>query len=233
VFSTGEIRLDNPVYAALSSAHARFARSRGRVLAYEADFAPFLAFPAEPTATDWADAAGLVGPGRIAAVLHSGLEPAEPWQPLRDYETVQMVGDGIAGSAEPEAIPLGPADVREMLALARETEPGPFLQRTVELGTYLGIRRDGALVAMAGERFHFDGWREISGVCTAPSHRGEGLASRLVGALIDGILARGERPFLHVLTSNAGAIRIYERLGFHVRRDVTVTAMRAGPAMGD
>jgi ribosomal protein S18 acetylase RimI-like enzyme len=229
VFSTGEIRLDNPVYAALSSAHARFARSRGRVLAYEAEIAPFLAFPAEPSATDWADAAELVGPGRIAAVLHSGLEPAEPWQPLRDFETVQMVGDRIAsGSAEREAIPLGPDDVPEMLALVRETEPGPFLQRTVELGTYLGIRRDGALVAMGGERFHFDGWREISGVCTAPSHRGHGWASRLVGALIDGILARGERPFLHVLTSNTGAIRIYERLGFAVRRDVTVTAMRAG-----
>jgi predicted GNAT family acetyltransferase len=89
-----------------------------------------------------------------------------------------------------------------MLELVAQTEPGPFLPRTVELGNYLGIRREGALVAMAGERFRLDGWTEISAVCTSPDHRGQGLASALMGALIAGIQHRSERVFLHVLATN-------------------------------
>ena len=96
-------------------------------------------------------------------------------------------------------------DVPEVLELVRATEPGPFLERTIELGRYLGIGREG-LVAMAGERMALDGWREISGVCTAPDHRRQGLAARLVGAIAAGIHARSERAFLHVLASATGAI---------------------------
>jgi predicted GNAT family acetyltransferase len=112
-----------------------------------------------------------------------------------------------------------------MLDLVRRTDPGPFLERTIELGDYVGIRRDGQLVAMAGERLHFDGWTEISAVCTAPSDRGHGLASRLVGALIAGIQQRSERAFLHVLTTNTSAIRLYEELGFRVRRSLTISVL--------
>ena len=113
-----------------------------------------------------------------------------------------------------------------MLELVAETEPGPFLNRTIELGDYLGIRRDGALVAMAGERLRFDGWTEISGVCTIPTHRGRGLASGLVGALIAGIERRSQRAFLHVLSTNTSAIRVYEQLGFRIRRSATITVIK-------
>jgi predicted GNAT family acetyltransferase len=105
-----------------------------------------------------------------------------------------------------------------MLELVARTEPGPFLTRTIELGDYLGVRRDGALAAMAGERFRPEGWTEISAVCTAPEHRGEGLASRLVGALVAGIERRLEGAFLHVLATNTAAIRLYEQLGFRISR---------------
>jgi predicted GNAT family acetyltransferase len=113
---------------------------------------------------------------------------------------------------------LGAADVPEMLDLVARTRPGPFLPRTVELGTYLGIRRQGALVAMAGERLHPPGWTEISAVCTDPDHRGQGLAARLVLAVAAGIKDRGETPFLHTSAGNANAIRLYESLGFRLRR---------------
>jgi predicted GNAT family acetyltransferase len=116
-----------------------------------------------------------------------------------------------------------------MLALVAETEPGPFLARTVELGNYLGIRRGGALVAMAGERFHLDGWTEISAVCTRPDHRGQGLAAQLMGALIAGIQRRSERAFLHVMSTNTGAIRLYEALGFRVRQQATLTVVTREP----
>jgi predicted GNAT family acetyltransferase len=114
-----------------------------------------------------------------------------------------------------------------MLELVAETAPGPFLARTIELGAYLGIRHDGVLVAMAGERFHLEGWIEISAVCTKPDYRGRGLASQLIGALIVGIQRRSQRVFLHALSTNTGAIGLYEELGFRVRQTTTITvAMR-------
>jgi predicted GNAT family acetyltransferase len=113
-----------------------------------------------------------------------------------------------------------------MLDLASRTKPGPFLTGTVEMGTYLGIRRDGALVAMAGERLHPPGWTEISAVCTDDAWRGHGLATRLILAVAAGIRARGEIPFLHALASNTGAIRLYTELGFRLRRPVVFSVTR-------
>ena len=200
MFPTDEALLDNPAYAALCGAHARFAQVRGRARRYPVDVAPFLALPSPPSAQDWQDAAGLVSPGTYAAVRYSGAELPDAWQAVEAFDLVQMIGERVTGVDCSEAIPLGAADVPEMLELVTQTEPGPFLTRTIELGDYLGIRRNGALVAMAGERFHLDGWTEISAVCTKPDHRGQGLASRLVGALIAGIQLRSQRVFLHVLT---------------------------------
>jgi predicted GNAT family acetyltransferase len=87
-----------------------------------------------------------------------------------------------------------PADVPEMLELTARTKPGPFLPRTIDMGTYLGIRRDGRLVAMAGERLHPAGWTEISAVCTDEAWRGQGLSSRLILALGAGYRKPGRKP---------------------------------------
>jgi ribosomal protein S18 acetylase RimI-like enzyme len=222
---TDEALLDNPVYAALCGPHARFAQVRGRVRRYAADVAPFLGLPSPPSAQDWRDAADLLAPGSYAAVRYSGAELPDAWQAVDEFDLVQMIGQRVTGVDCPEAIPLGAADVPEMLELVAQTAPGPFLTRTFELGEYLGIRRDGALVAMAGERFHLDGWTEISAICTKPDHRGEGLASQLVGALIAGIELRSERAFLHVLSTNTAAIRLYEELGFRVRQTTRITVV--------
>ena len=221
--------LDNPVYAALCGDHARFAQIRGRARRYPADIAPFFAVPSQPSANDWQDAAALVETGTYAAVLRDGAEGPPGWSAVRTFDVVQMIGERVTSGACPEAVSLDGADIPEMLALVAETEPGPFLARTIELGDYLGIRRDGALVAMAGERLRLDGWTEISGVCTRPTDRGQGLASALVGALIAGIQRRSQRPFLHVLDTNTNAIRLYEELGFRVRRGATITVMTPEP----
>ncbi len=202
---------------------------RGRARRYPVDVAPFLALPSSPSAQDWRDAASLVTPGTYAAVRHSGAELPDAWQAVEAFDLVQMVGERVTGVDCSEAIPLGAADVPEMLELVAQTEPGPFLTRTVELGDYLGIRCDGVLVAMAGERFHLDGWTEISAVCTKPDYRGQGLASRLIGALIAGIQLRSQRAFLHVLDTNTGAIRLYEELGFRVRQTATITVVTWQP----
>ena len=229
MLETDEAQLDNPVYAALCGPHARFALALGRARRYPADVAPFFGLPSPPTAEDWQDAAGLLAPGSYAAVRNGAAALPEPWRVLDAFDLVQMVEERVRGADCPEAIPLGAADVPEMLELVARTEPGPFLSRTIELGDYLGIRRDGALVAMAGERFRLDGWTEISAVCTSAEHRGLGLASQLVRALIAGIQLRSERAFLHVLSSNTAAIRLYEQLGFRVRQTATIAVVTHEP----
>jgi ribosomal protein S18 acetylase RimI-like enzyme len=206
---------------------------RGRARRYPLDVAPFLALPSPPSAQDWEDAAELVAPGTNAAVGYSAAELPDGWQAVMAFDVVQMIGERVTGADCSEAIGLGAADVPEMLELVAQTEPGPFLPRTIELGDYLGIRCDGALVAMAGERLHLDGWTEISAVCTRPDYRGRGLASRLMGALIAGIQLRSQRAFLHVLSTNTGAIRLYEELGFRIRQTATLTVVtREPPAAG-
>ncbi len=217
--------LDNPVYASLCGAQARFAQVRGRVRRYPADVAPFLGMPSPPSPQDWRDAAGLVLPGTFVAVPYGAAALPDEWRALAAFDLVQMIGEQVSGVDCADAVALSAADVPEMMDLVARTEPGPFLRRTIELGEYRGIRSGGALVAMAGERFRVDGWTEISAVCTSAEHRGRGLASQLVGDLIARIQRRSQRVFLHVLSTNTAAIRLYEKLGFRVRQTTTITVV--------
>ncbi|WP_405016781.1 GNAT family N-acetyltransferase [Kitasatospora sp. NBC_00070] len=219
--------LDNPVVASLAGPHARFAEWRGRSVRYPADMTPFHGLPDRPEAADWAELAELAGPGAVVLLaIDAAVVPPADWEVPFRIDGVQLVGEQVLGKADPEAVRLGPADVPEMLALVERTRPGPFLSRTVEMGGYLGIRRDGALIAMAGERMHPPGHTEISAVCTDPAHRGEGLASRLLPAVAAGVRERGEIPFLHAAGDNTNAIRLYEALGFRLRRPITFTGVR-------
>jgi predicted GNAT family acetyltransferase len=224
-FSPDDARLDDPVYAALSGAQSRFAQRSGRALRYAPDIAPFLALPSDASSADWRDAAELVPAGTAVGAVHDGSALPESLQVTTTFELAQMIAEHAVGARDPEAVTLGPPDVPEMLELVRQTEPGPFLQRTIELGNYVGIRRDGALVAIGGERMHFDGWTEISAVCTAPACRGQGLASRLVLTLVADIQDRCEGVFLSVLSTNTNAIRLYEELGFRTRRSRTLSVL--------
>jgi ribosomal protein S18 acetylase RimI-like enzyme len=217
--------LDDPVRQSLAGHHARFAERRGRAVRYQPDVSPFAAVEDPADVRSWHDAAELVGPG--GTLVLPGVETGpEGWDIVFAGEGVQLVDTSLDAQPDPEAVPLGAADVPEILDLIARTEPGPFLPRTVELGAYFGVRRDGALVAMAGERLHPPGWTEISAVCTDPAFRGQGLATRLVRAVAAGIRERGETPFLHVLATNTNAVRLYESIGFTARRRVAFTAFQ-------
>jgi ribosomal protein S18 acetylase RimI-like enzyme len=219
--------LDNPAMAALLGPQARLAQRCGQALRYQPDVSPFAALPVNPDEAAWADLAELAGPAGVAVTAGVAAVPPPGWEVLRDLDGVQMVAGDVAAIPDPEAITLGPEDVGEMLALVARTRPGPFLARTIEHGTYLGIRRNGELVAMAGERIRPPGWTEISAVCTDERFRGQGLGTRLVLAVTAGITGRGEAAFLHASADNVGAIRLYEALGFRLRRRARFVVVRA------
>lgn len=221
--------LDNPVWAALTGPHAALADSRGRARRYPTDVSPFAALPSDAVAEDWHDLGRLVGAGGQIVRIGSGL-PALPqgWQVQFAGEGVQLVAtEALETGPYEEAVVLGEADVDEMLSLVERTEPGPFLARTYVLGGYLGVKRDGRLVAMAGQRLNPPGFTEISAVCTDPDHRGQGFGTRLVQAVAHTIRSRGETPMMHASASNTNAIRLYEALGFRVRTEVRFGAATA------
>ena len=231
--AAGDHPLDNPVWSALEGAHAELAevasvdgRSAGR---YRTDVSPFGAVedPTDPAC--WAALASVLGGHPTCVLVEPALVP-DGWEVMRVIDGVQMDGTGLEPADDPDAVMLTAADVPEMLALVERTRPGPYLPRTIEMGRYLGIRRDGELIAMAGERLHPAGWTELSAVCTDAAYRGQGLGTRLVRAVAAGVRARGELPFLHAAADNVNAIRLYEQLGFTLRRTGSFTILKHVPA---
>jgi predicted GNAT family acetyltransferase len=146
----------------------------------------------------------------------------------RIVQGVQMLATRpIAPPAgEGPIVELGDADAPEMLALAQLTEPGPFLPGTHTMGRFIGMRINGRLAAMAGERMRFPGFTEVSGVCTHPDFRGRGLARALSSVIANAIQQRGEQAFLHARATNHTAIALYESLGFELRSAVHVAVLR-------
>jgi ribosomal protein S18 acetylase RimI-like enzyme len=219
--------LDNAAWHALVGPHASFAIGNDLVRRYPEDVAPFVAVRTWNDPDVWDALSELVGPG--VEIGLTGLEGPIPedWEVLRRGAGVQLVQtDRLAPRRDEEAVVLGSDDVDEMLAIVERNQPGPFRPRTYELGRYVGIRRGGRLVAMAGERLHPEGWTEISAVATDAGHRRQGLASRLVLDVAFHIQQRGDRALLHAAAANVGAIAAYEKLGFALRRHTVVAAVR-------
>ena len=220
--------LADPVGESLRDRHTHLARRFGRAGAYLSGVATFAAVDNDLDPRRWDDLARLLGPGELADMFSSTAEPPADWEPVFVLDGFQMIytEDEPRRQTDVDVVELGSKDVPDMLDLVALTRPGPFFPRTPDMGTYLGIRKNGALVAMAGERLRPPGWTEISAVCTAPRAQGRGYASRLVTALVTSIIDRGDRPFLHVIKSNTAAISLYERLGFRIREEVTFRGFR-------
>jgi predicted GNAT family acetyltransferase len=219
--------LDNPVWNALSTTHASFAEGDSLAKRYPVDVAPFGA-TRDQSPESYHSLARLLGPQGTAAIPLAAM-PVLPagWSVVRRVDSAQMVWDSQTTSpAEHSFEELTISHVDEMLKLVELTKPGPFAKRTPELGSYLGIREAGKLVAMAGERLKPYGYTEISAVCTHPDYRGRGYASSLVSILIQRIKERNETPFLHVRMENVDAIRVYEKIGFNTRRKINIVVVK-------
>lgn len=221
--------LDRPVWSMLTGRQAHLAEGDARAVRIDRGYGPFGAAADTGTAAQAALAALAPPEGELWIV------EGEPWplppgtREVKRALLAQMVAGGAPPaprSGEPDIVPLTDAAAAEMAALAGHAQPGPWGAKTHRYGPFFGVREDGRadgrLLAMAGQRMLMPGMAEVSGVATWADCRGRGLARALIGHVMRAMATRGETPFLHSYADNAGAIALYESLGFRIRRQVHV-----------
>lgn len=210
--------LDRPVWNSLATAHAGLAQGDRRARRYPPAIVPFGA-AADSSDASLAALAALPAEGEVMAIVEAVETEAPPGLEivLRDNLVQMAARQPYPRIADDRIVPLTPADAAEMLDLATLTKPGPFTLGAQELGTFWGIRIDGRLAAMAGQRMRVPGFGELSGLCTHPNFQGQGLGRLLFNFVAGEISARGDTAFLHAYAANIHATSLYERLGFALR----------------
>ena len=214
--------LDRPVFESLAGAHQHLSEGGSLARRYRPDINVF-ASARDDDAEALGALASLVQPGEAIYILQRAQIPSLPgFRTLKMAAGVQMVADRMVDDVDdPRIVALCAADAQDMQALAALTEPGPFRPNTYRMGRFVGVRINGRLAAMAGERMRPDGFIEVSGVCTHPDFRGQGLA-RLLSQRVAACIGRDAKtPFLHAWKSNVAAIRLYESLGFRVVAEIS------------
>ncbi|MDC7684089.1 GNAT family N-acetyltransferase [Asticcacaulis sp. BYS171W] len=214
--------LDRPVWNALNTGWAHLALGSDRVRQLDPAFGPFAA-TADGTPEALSDLSP--GPDGLWIVERDAMKPRGGLTVARTAPLHQMIAPAVPDFPPPDfdVVPLEATDGPEMLALAQLTKPGPFAERTHELSAFIGVRQDGRLAAMAGERMRVPGFAEISAVCTHPDFRGRGYAAGLMRRVMQRIAARGDVPFLHTYPDNDAAITLYKGLGFEYRVSMVAT----------
>lgn len=145
--------LDRPGWSALDTRHAELAIGNGLARRYGPGVSSFAA-----TADDEPESlealAALARPGEPMILAQTGqIGLPNGFRTATTTPLVQMILEHpIDPIADPRIVPLGWPDAEEMLALATLTKPGPFTLKSQALGAFWGIRDDGRIVAMAGER---------------------------------------------------------------------------------
>lgn len=219
--------LDRPVWNALLTRWAPLAVGKPPALRIDPTYGLFAASADESPAAMGA-LADLVSPGVETWLLemHETRSP-EGVTMLRRMPLLQMICPKLTASpkAPVTCVDLGDADAAEMMELARLTRPGPFERNTHRFGGFIGVRESGRLVAMAGTRMMLPGYREVSGVCTHPDHRGKGYAGALMRVVCERMLDNGDTPILHTYAANKGANALYESLGFVTRSPITLSVL--------
>jgi ribosomal protein S18 acetylase RimI-like enzyme len=224
--------LENPIWYSLLTEQRHLAEGNALAKRFPTDVAPLGAMR-DQSAAAYQALEEVVSGDAVALFLDTEPAPPSDWTMVYADQMYQMIYEGAPGGGDHHNgafQELTHADIPEMKALTKLTEPGPFRQRTIDLGSYFGIYESGSLVALAGERLHFTGFTEVSAVCTHPKVRGRGYGKILVSAVVRGIMQRGETPILHVRTGNVSAVRLYEGLGFKVRGRLHLAIVKQGAA---
>jgi ribosomal protein S18 acetylase RimI-like enzyme len=228
---SGEVLLDNPILNALLTEHESLALVDGLARRYPVAIGPLAGVPDQSRAS-YDALSRLAGSGGLVALfLHDPPALPKAWSLFRGGILTQMIcrrPNLDEASTLEEGVTrrrLGSADVPAMKELAKLTEPGPFRERTIELGKFHGIFAGERLLAMAGQRTRVPGFVEVSAVCTHPESRGRGYAGIVMCEVIRDIADECRTPFLHAFDDNP-AIRLYERLGFTHRRSFHLAVIK-------
>jgi len=221
-----ETALDNPAWWALNSYHASFAVGGDLAKRYQPGILPFAA--CHPVGQySMAALDPLIKAGEFFYLIGELPQPPAGWMIELELPCAQMIGPAAITASEDVPISLlGEADKDEMYDLITSAQPGYYNMDTLRLGTYYGIRMNGRLVAMAGERLRLKGYTELSAICTHPEYRGQQYAQRLIARLCRLHYTTGITPFLHVAIRNEQAIRLYEYMGFTHRRQISFWRIR-------
>lgn len=222
--------LDNPVWQALGSRQQHFNEGNEQVKYFPADVAPFIAVE-NWDERSWPALLKAMPAGRSFSVLVSdAFTLPGDLQLIFSLPLYQLVCSAQKPYQQTgiNLKPLGKEHIPQMLALTAATKPGPFFERTIEFGHYLGIFEGDELLAMAGERLKMNGYTEASAICTKPGHGGRGYASCLLSAVSAKIIAAGDMPFLHVKQDNEPAIAVYKKLGYEIRRETYFAVFKKG-----
>lgn len=219
--------LDRPIWTALNSRHARIAEGGQLAKRYPAAVSAFAA-AGDETTESLAALGALASPGETLIVVQAApIEMPAGFEATLNATLVQMIAEGPPQAvADERIVRLGPADAQEMFDLATLTKPGPFTLRAQDFGPFWGIRSGGRLVAMSGQRLGQVGFRELSGVCTHPEVRGQGLGRLMSLYGMERIREVGDVPYLHAYATNTVAIGLYETIGFRLRATMNLAVMR-------
>lgn len=217
--TTNESLLDNPIWQALSTTHAAFNEGDERLKYFYPEISPFVAM------ADWQEEDRAYAKTHLPAdrgffyIIRDKIQLPDScrkaftiplWQMLMQQHVPFTLSDVTIQ-------PLDHSHIPAMIELTALTRPGPFTQRTIEFGNYIGIFENDQLVAMAGERLKVPGYTEVSAICTHPDATGKGYGAALLSAACTRILEKGDIPFLHVRNDNIRAIKMYEKAGFSIR----------------
>ncbi|ORE98539.1 GNAT family N-acetyltransferase [Aurantimonas sp. 22II-16-19i] len=218
--------LDRPIWTALTTRQAHLAEGDAHARRYLPDISPFTATRDDSEAS-LAPLARLAEPAGTMLFLQASPVVLPPQLVERQTaEAVQMIAEAPFAVIEDRRVErLGPADAEAMLALAELTKPGPFTLKAQSFGAFWGVREEGRLIAMAGERLKLPGITELSGLATHPDRQGEGLGKLLLTYVAGQISAGGDAVFLHAYAWNEKAIQLYERLGFRLRSAMHVAVV--------
>ncbi len=220
--------LDNPIWNALNSEDKNKNQGNETVSIFYPEISPFVGLE-NWSASSQQQLFTQLPIARSCSTLIASPFVLEPyWDLVFSLTLYQLVCSSIKPFSGKQALikQLGDEDIPAMLALTALTKPGPFTQRTIDFGNYVGIFENQQLVAMAGERLHLANYTEVSAVCTHPDHVGKGYAALLVHHLTQQILSKGKTAFLHVRQDNNRAIQLYQGLGFEIRSDMYFAVMK-------
>ena len=235
--------LDNPAWSALTTTQASFAQGTDLAKRYTKGILPFIACKTDRQGIP-ADALEeldpFIEPGESFYFI--GRLPVLPrgWTHESELPCAQMILSGPipTPTGTPAIEPLGASNAEEMFDLVHRVQPGYYNLETHLLGSYFGIRQQGRLVAIAGERMRLatsrgqmrhpapdtpprTGYSELSAICTDPAYTGRGYAHSLIAYLSQMHARAGVISYLHVALTNKRAIRLYEHLGFRHRREIS------------